>query len=96
MISFACGLAIPGPVDDALGLLARAGLPTALFALGGVMVQYKPEGDLRTIAMVCVISLLLHPAIVWGLGKGFGVQTELFRSAVVTAASRFSKSANRR
>lgn len=80
------GLAIPGPVDDALELLARAGLPTALFALGGVMVQYKPEGDLRTIAMVCVISLLLHPAIVWALGKGFGVQTELFRSAVITAA----------
>lgn len=80
------GLTVAEPIDDALALVARAGLPTALFALGGVMVQYKPEGDLRTIAMICVIALLLHPMIVWSLGRGFGVPNDLFRSAVLTAA----------
>ncbi|TNJ41274.1 AEC family transporter [Phaeobacter sp. B1627] len=80
------GISIPEPVDDALALVAAAGLPTALFALGGIMVQYRPEGDLRTIAMVCVISLLLHPAIVYALGSTLDVRQDLFRSGVLNAA----------
>ncbi|NIZ14038.1 AEC family transporter [Phaeobacter sp. HF9A] len=80
------GLTVPAPLDDALALLARAGLPAALFAMGGIMVQYRPEGDLRTIAMVCVIALLLHPAIVYGLGSALDVRQDLFRSGVLNAA----------
>ncbi|MCG7629160.1 AEC family transporter [Epibacterium sp. MM17-32] len=80
------GITLWEPVDDALALVASAGLPTALFALGGIMVQYRPEGDLRTIAMVCGISLLLHPAIVFGLGSALDVRQDLFRSGVLNAA----------
>lgn len=80
------GFSIPASVDDALAVVASAGLPTALFALGGIMVQYRPEGDLRTIAMVCCISLLLHPALVYGLGSALEVREDLFRSGVVNAA----------
>lgn len=80
------GLAIPGVIDDALSLVVRAALPAALFALGGVLIQYKPEGDLKAIAMVCVIALLIHPAIVWTMGTGFGLPQDLFRSGVLTAA----------
>lgn len=80
------GLPIPGVVDDALSLIVRAALPAALFALGGVLVQYKPEGDLRTIAMVCAIALILHPALVWIFGKSLSVPTDAFRSGVLTAA----------
>ncbi|MEC8574326.1 MAG: AEC family transporter, partial [Pseudomonadota bacterium] len=50
------GLWIPQAVDEALSLVIRAALPTALFALGGVLVQYRPEGDLRAIGFVCAIS----------------------------------------
>lgn len=77
---------IPTAVDDALSLVIRAALPTALFALGGVLIQYKPEGDLRTIAMVCCIGLLLHPALVWGFGHTLSVPPDAFRSGVLTAA----------
>ena len=80
------GFTIPEPVDEALAMVARAGLPTALFALGGIMVQYRPEGDLRTIAMVCCIALLLHPAIVYTLGSVLDVRQDLFRSGVLNAA----------
>ena len=80
------GLVVPGAVDAALQLLIRAALPTALFALGGVLVQYRPEGDLRTILFVCFTSLMVHPAIVWTLGSSLNMKLDLFRSGVLNAA----------
>lgn len=80
------GLAVPGVLNEAVALVARAGLPAALFGLGGVLVQYRPEGDLRIIAFISAVSLLMHPAIVWGLGSLTGLTEAQFRSAVVTAA----------
>lgn len=80
------GSEMPTALRQALELIARAGLPAALFGLGGVLYRYRPEGDLRLIAYACVVSLLIHPAIVWGLGRGLALSDEQFRSAVVTAA----------
>lgn len=80
------GLGIPTVVDDALSLIARAALPTALFALGGVLVQYRPEGDSRVVVMICGIALLLHPALVWLFGTVQNLPTDGFRSGVLTAA----------
>ncbi|SEM20354.1 hypothetical protein SAMN05443999_11551 [Roseovarius azorensis] len=80
------GLTLPGPVNDGLDLMVRAALPAALFGLGGVLVQYRPEGDLRVILYVCLISLVAHPLITYGLVLGFGLPVEAVRSAVVTAA----------
>lgn len=80
------GMEIPKLLADALGLIIPAALPCALFALGGVLVQTRFEGDLRTIAYVCAVSLLLHPALVWGMGTAFALPTDLFRSALLTAA----------
>lgn len=80
------GLAIPSAVDDALSLIVLAALPAALFALGGVLIQYKPEGDMKAIAMVCAIALILHPAITWGLGTAIALDQELFRASTLTAA----------
>lgn len=80
------GLTIPGVADDALALIIRSALPCALFALGGVLVQYRPEGDLRAIAFVCSISLLLHPALVWLFGNALSLQQDLFRSAIMNSS----------
>jgi predicted permease len=79
-------IALPQVVNDGLSLVIRAALPTALFALGGVLIQYRPEGDLRTIAMVCGIALLLHPALVWSIGSSLSVPPDAFRSGVLTAS----------
>ncbi|MDW3225214.1 MAG: AEC family transporter [Paracoccaceae bacterium] len=80
------GMWVPAVVDDALTLISRAALPAALFALGGVLVQYKPEGDSRVIAMVCCVTLLLHPALFWLFGAAQNVPVDFFRSGVLTAA----------
>ncbi|MBO9453451.1 AEC family transporter [Tropicibacter sp. R16_0] len=80
------GLVMPKVVDDALDLVIRAALPGALFALGGVLVQYRPEGDMRTILYVCCISLMVHPTLVWLFGKTLALPQDLFRSAVLNAS----------
>jgi hypothetical protein len=93
-IGIACGFAVnlagnplPEPVWGALDMIARSALPTALFGLGGVLVRYRPEGDRATIAMVCLLSLIVHPGTAWLLGTHvFHLPTDHLRSAVVTAA----------
>lgn len=80
------GLVLPVPVVDALDLLARAGLPAALFALGGVLVRYKPEGDARIITWLCALSLVWHPSVTWTMGSLLGLEPAQFRSAVLSAA----------
>lgn len=90
MLGFAVnlsGLPLPGVAWSALDMIIRAAIPTALFGLGGVLFRYRPEGDRATIAMVCAISLIVHPAITWGLGRYvFHLETPGLRSAVLTAA----------
>lgn len=80
------GIPLPGPLLDALDLMIAAALPAALFGLGGVLYRYRPEGDLRTIAYMMGCALILHPAIVFGLGTAFGLSVDGMRSAVLTAA----------
>ncbi len=80
------GIPMPVVLTDALDLMVRAALPAALFSLGGVLFRYRPAGDMRAILYVCAISLVMHPAIVWGLGTWMGLDRDAFRSAVVTAA----------
>lgn len=71
---------------DAVDLMAIAAIPAALFGMGGVLCRYRPEGDMRTIVFICAVSLILHPLVVWGMGRAFGLDQAAFRSAVVTAA----------
>ena len=79
-------LPLPAFFTSSVDLVAQAALPAALFGLGGVLFQYRPEGDLKTILMVCAISLVLHPAIVWGTGRASGLDQDALRSAVLTAS----------
>ncbi len=81
------GLPLPGPVTAGLDLIARAALPVALFALGGVLTRYRPEGDWREVALVVVLSLAVHPAITWTLAtQAFALPQGMVRSATLTAA----------
>ncbi|MEO0487576.1 MAG: AEC family transporter [Pseudomonadota bacterium] len=80
------GLTLPRPLDDAVSIISAAALPTALFGLGGVLVSYRPEGDLRIVFYLCAVSLTLHPAIAFGLSKLFGVAPEALKAAVLTGA----------
>jgi len=80
------GAPMPGVLTDAMDMMIQAALPAALFGLGGVLFRYRPEGDMATIAFVCGVTLILHPAVVWAVGSIAGLSTGQFRSAVLTAA----------
>lgn len=80
------GLTIPSTLADALDLIARSALPAALFAVGGVLYRYRPEGDLRAILFVVSLSLVLHPLITFTLGNHFDLSQAGLRSAVLTSA----------
>jgi predicted permease len=80
------GLALPGVISSAVDMMVKAAIPAALFGLGGVLLRYRPEGDIKTIAFVCGLTLIIHPAVTYGLGKAFGLTVDQMRSAVVTAA----------
>ena len=80
------GIPLPAPIYGTVDLMVRAALPAALFGLGGVLVRYRPEGDLKIISYVVAISLLLHPATVWLMARANDLGTAGLRSAVLTAA----------
>ena len=80
------GILLPTVITDGIDLFAQAALPVALFGLGGVLVRYRPEGDLRIIIYICTISLLIHPSLVWLTGRYLDLSKTDFQSAVLTAA----------
>ena len=80
------GTTLPAVFTDAVDIIGRAALPAALFGLGGVLFRYRPEGDMRVIAFVCLISLGLHPLVVYVLGTSGNLSTDALRSGLVTAA----------
>lgn len=80
------GLPLPGAIDAATDLLGRAGLPTALFGLGGVLFRYRIEGDKAIVALIVVLALVVHPVVTYGLAQVFKLDIATLRSSVVTAA----------
>ncbi|MEM8740922.1 MAG: AEC family transporter [Pseudomonadota bacterium] len=94
MIGIAAGLAVnlsgvslPAPLWDAVDLIARAALPAALIGLGGVLTRYAFRASLGETGMTIALSLIVHPAITFGLGTAvFGLDQGFLNSAVLTAA----------
>lgn len=94
VIGVMCGLVfnllnlpLPEIVAGAVEMMARAAVPASLFGLGGILVRYRPEGDMKAIAMVCILSVIVHPAITYVLAHwGFGLGRDQLRSAVMTAS----------
>lgn len=81
------GLPLPAIAWSAIDMVIAASLPAALFGLGGVLCRYRPEGDLRAIAVLSAVSLVLHPGITWLLAtQVFQLDAAALRSAVLTAA----------
>lgn len=81
------GVTVPSFAASAVDMMARSGIPAALFGLGGVLFRYRPEGDKSTIAMACAASLVIHPAVAYGLAHYvFKLDIASLRSVTVTAA----------
>lgn len=80
------GLPLPGVVYAALDMMIQAALPAAIFGLGGVLAQYRFEGDLGIILMICVMALLARPVLSFGMAQILALDVNATRSAVLTAA----------
>ena len=80
------GIDLAKSLQSSIDMITAVALPAALFGMGGVLYQYRPEGDIGPITMVCLVSLLVHPVIVWVTGVSSGLTDMQMRSAVITAA----------
>ena len=81
-----CGINLAKSIQASVDMITAVALPAALFGMGGVLYQYRPAGDIGPIVMVCLVSLLIHPAIVWITGLNLELSDMQLRSAVITAA----------
>jgi malonate transporter len=81
------GLPLPDILLSAIDLLARASLPVALFALGGLLTRYQLSKSLGEAGMISVTSLLLQPALTWLIAWELGLPEDTTRVIVLMAAS---------
>lgn len=102
------GLEFPRPVDVIVRMLADAATPVALFTIGAVLWRAGRHAHSRTpVALylpVALVKLLLHPALVYGLGRAAqaaglplsgGQLTALTLAAALPSASNVSMLAER-
>lgn len=62
------GLGLTPVVDRSLGLIAQAGIPTALIALGTTLTGFAIAGQGATLATVVFLKLIAFPAVALALG----------------------------
>lgn len=63
----ATGLGLHPVPDKMIALLGQAAVPAALVALGLGLTAFELKGQLPTIAVICVLSLAVYPALAWML-----------------------------
>lgn len=81
------GLGLPGPVLDAVDLLARASAATALFVVGGTVAGLRFADISPDILAIVAGKLLVHPLAVAGaFSFAPGVTPELARTGILFAS----------
>lgn len=80
------GFSLPPALISAIDLLARASLPIALFALGGVLTRYAMSKSLPEAGAITALSLVFQPAATWWLALQFGLDMQITRSLVLMSA----------
>ena len=80
------GIQLANSIQLSIDMITAVALPAALFGMGGVIYQYRPQGDIGPIIMICAVSLIIHPAIVWFSALNVSLSETQLRSAVITAA----------
>jgi len=63
------GVALPMVADKVLALLAQAGVPAALSALGLTLVRFEIKGQGPTLVTITVLKLIVMPLLAWLIGS---------------------------
>ena len=79
-------ITLPEVLIGAVDLLARASLPVALFALGGVLTRYSLSKSLGEASVVSVLSLAVQPALAWLIATRLQLPYAVTHSVVLMAA----------
>ncbi len=61
------GLGVPKSLDGVLALLAQAGIPCALIALGASLIRFRIAGQLPTLSLMLVLKLFVFPFVTYWL-----------------------------
>ena len=97
----ALGIALPGPLDAVVRMLADAATPVALFTIGAVLWRARQHTHKLTLKRdylpVALIKLFIHPLLVFALGAlahrwGGGLTT--FQLTVMTLAAALPSASN--
>jgi hypothetical protein len=81
------GIALPGPIDRILELLAQAGVPASLVALGLTLITFEVKGQTATLTAVVALKLVLMPLLAWLLASQvFGIGGVALGVIVILAA----------
>jgi malonate transporter len=59
------GLKLPVAIDRLLQLMAQAGIPTSLVALGLTLVGFEIKGQMPTLTAVIALKLVFMPLVAW-------------------------------
>ena len=78
---------LPALIDKPLELLGAAGIPSALFVMGAMLTTHSMARSTYPAIMMSVMKLIIHPALVYGLGRFVFDLPPLFLAiATLTAA----------
>jgi predicted permease len=81
------GITLPEPVMSAVDMIATAAIPVALVGIGAAMTRYKISAGLSESMLVACLSLIVHPAIAFGLTHYvFALEPQTVRAVVALAA----------
>lgn len=81
------GIALPLPVDRLLQLMAQAGIPTSLVALGLTLVGFQIKGQVPTLAVVIALKQLVMPLVAWLIATRVFALDALTTGVIVILAS---------
>jgi malonate transporter len=94
MLASLTGLALPGPLDTVVRMLADAATPVALFTIGTVLWRAGSHAQARTppalYLPLALIKLLVHPLLVLAVGSaaiGLGAPLPPFTLSVLVLAA---------
>ena len=81
------GLELPGWLDEIAIMFSEAAVPCALFSMGLTLSTFKLAGNRLNIVWIIVIKLLIHPLLMWTLGKFVFQLSPLWLSVSVISAA---------
>lgn len=100
-LAAATGVALPGPIETMVKLLADSATPVALFTIGAVLwragLYSHTRTPLRQVWPVAAIKLLLHPLLVLGAGlsaRTLGAPVSDFGLTVLVLAAALPSASN--